>query len=236
MLKSLCRKLKYSNFKRLITFGLASISAIFLGIISGHPYLLENPRWLFSKPSNEIIIQSLPSTKEVDYRPLKFLLEAQQWEAADKETQKILRTLFQKINHLLPQRANDIQKLPCTDLLTIDRLWLKYSHERFGFSAQKWIVEADNRLESPDQIRQRCANQCPQEERRTILAARCEQKCESQRIKAQFERIPEKMGRDRTSAGTELPVGYYPSPIDGVLGHKSDVYRELAKRATQCEL
>ncbi|HLO51792.1 MAG TPA: GUN4 domain-containing protein [Kamptonema sp.] len=34
-----------------------------------------------------------------------------------------------------------IYKLPCTDLRTIDRLWLERSKGRFGFSVQKRIYE-----------------------------------------------------------------------------------------------
>ena len=36
-------------------------------------------------------------------------------------------------------RNKDVQKFPCTDLRTIDRLWVKYSNGRFGFSVQKRI-------------------------------------------------------------------------------------------------
>jgi hypothetical protein len=35
-----------------------------------------------------------------------------------------------------------IEKFPCTDLLTIDQLWVKYSNGRFGFSVQKRIWES----------------------------------------------------------------------------------------------
>lgn len=36
-------------------------------------------------------------------------------------------------------REVDINKFPCTDLLTIDNLWVKYSKGHFGFSVQKFI-------------------------------------------------------------------------------------------------
>jgi hypothetical protein len=35
-----------------------------------------------------------------------------------------------------------IEKFPCTDLGTIDQLWVKYSYGRFGFSVQKRIWES----------------------------------------------------------------------------------------------
>ncbi|MDJ1181533.1 GUN4 domain-containing protein [Roseofilum sp. BLCC_M91] len=35
-----------------------------------------------------------------------------------------------------------IDKFPCTDLRTIDRLWVKYSKGQFGFSVQKEIYQS----------------------------------------------------------------------------------------------
>jgi O-acetyl-ADP-ribose deacetylase (regulator of RNase III) len=36
-------------------------------------------------------------------------------------------------------REEDIENFPCSDLLTIDKLWVKYSEGRFGFSVQRDI-------------------------------------------------------------------------------------------------
>ena len=41
-------------------------------------------------------------------------------------------------NHRVSCQSADY--FPCTDLCTIDRLWLKYSNGRFGFSVQKRII------------------------------------------------------------------------------------------------
>lgn len=38
--------------------------------------------------------------------------------------------------------VEDIENFPCQDLRTIDRLWMKYSNGRFGFSVQKKIWQA----------------------------------------------------------------------------------------------
>jgi hypothetical protein len=38
--------------------------------------------------------------------------------------------------------TSDIEEFPCTDLRTIDTLWVKYSKGRFGFSVQKRIWES----------------------------------------------------------------------------------------------
>lgn len=39
-------------------------------------------------------------------------------------------------------RVEDIEKFPCSDLRTIDQLWIKYSDGKFGFSVQKKIYQS----------------------------------------------------------------------------------------------
>jgi GUN4-like len=238
MIEFLRRKFQTSKFRLMMAVGLIAIaSLIFLWLTSTNPYLLENPTWLFSKPSDETIIESLPSAKNVNYRPLRFLLQAKQWEDADKETQRSLaKTLSPIRSNLLILRAKEIQKIPCTDLLTVDRLWIKFSYGRFGFSVQKRIVENDNKLSSPAEIKKACLRKCPKEIFKTIEGIRCKRGCERQRIEAEFVRIPEKMGRGESAVGTQLPAGYYPSPIEVMFDRKADVYHELAKRANRCHV
>ncbi len=44
--------------------------------------------------------------------------------------------------------SNELLNFPCTDLRTIDRLWVKYSRGKFGFSVQKKIyVECGAKLD-----------------------------------------------------------------------------------------
>jgi GUN4-like len=244
MIESLRRKFQTSKFRLMMAIGLIAIaSLIFLWLTSTNPYLLENPTWLFSKPSDDTIIESLSSAKNVNYRPLRSLLQAKQWEDADKETQRSLaKTLSPIRSNLLILRAKEIQKIPCTDLLTVDLLWIKFSYGRFGFSVQKRIVENDNKLSSPAEIKKACLRKCPQEISRSIMGIRsidgirCKRGCESQRIEAEFVRIPEKMGRGESAVGTQLPAGYYPSPIEVIRDHKADAYHELAKRANRCHV
>lgn len=38
--------------------------------------------------------------------------------------------------------AQSVDNLPCKDLKTIDKLWVKYSRGRFGFSVQKQIYQS----------------------------------------------------------------------------------------------
>ena len=83
---------------------------------------------------------SLTSEVGIDYTKLHELLKQGQWEEADKETQLIMRgTINREIKDF---NTNDAQYFPETDLLTIDRLWLNYSHGRYGFSLQMVIWPA----------------------------------------------------------------------------------------------
>lgn len=78
------------------------------------------------------------SDKEVDYTQLRNLLAAGKWQKADRETATIILKLTGK-EKAGWVRVEDLEKLPCTDLRTIDALWLKYSQGRFGISVQKRI-------------------------------------------------------------------------------------------------
>lgn len=89
------------------------------------------------------------SEKDVDYRPLRNLLQQGAWNQADQTTAGILAQLIeQKKVHLHshegyydPDDDYDVYRIerkpiPCLDLLTMDRLWVTYSKGRFGFSVQ----------------------------------------------------------------------------------------------------
>jgi len=95
---------------------------------------------------------SLPDCS--NYTRLRDLLAEGKWREADQETGKMMlnvgnATVERKIqsgeykyatvdNHRVSCQSADY--FPCTDLCTIDRLWLKYSNGRFGFSVQKRII------------------------------------------------------------------------------------------------
>ncbi|MCT7985362.1 serine/threonine-protein kinase [Laspinema sp. A4] len=75
------------------------------------------------------------------YRPLAQLLAAGKWREADEETAKImLQVAGQEEGGWLDDE--DIENFPGEDLQAIDRLWLKYSNGRFGFSRQKCIYQS----------------------------------------------------------------------------------------------
>lgn len=87
---------------------------------------------------------NLASDVDADYTKLRDLLAAENYQAADLETRKVMvwvcRAVKQAESH--PQ---DSLPFPCKDLQTINRLWVYYSEGRFGFSVQKQIYLAVDR-------------------------------------------------------------------------------------------
>lgn len=80
----------------------------------------------------------LASEQGVDYTRLRNLLQAGKWKEADQETlARMCEVMGRHKEGWL--RVNDIQKIPCTDIHTIDQLWVQHSHGKFGFSVQKKI-------------------------------------------------------------------------------------------------
>jgi WD40 repeat protein/O-acetyl-ADP-ribose deacetylase (regulator of RNase III) len=99
-----------------------------------------------------VVRDRLGSESGFDSTQLRDLLAAEQWqEAAQETTALMLRISSREAEGWL--RQEDIENFPCTDLLTIDQLWVKYSDGRFGFSVQNqtWqniggTVEADYQI------------------------------------------------------------------------------------------
>jgi hypothetical protein len=86
----------------------------------------------------------LPSERGVDYTRLRDLLKAGKWKEADEETLAVmLKVANRETEDWLD--SDSIKKFPCTDLRTIDQLWVKYSNAHFGFSVQKRIWESVGR-------------------------------------------------------------------------------------------
>jgi ribosome-binding protein aMBF1 (putative translation factor) len=83
----------------------------------------------------------LSSDKNVDYTRLRDLLAEGKWKEADEETLAVMLKAAGREQegwlNIMP-----IVMFPCTDLRTIDRLWVKYSDGHFGFSVQKRIWES----------------------------------------------------------------------------------------------
>jgi GUN4-like/TIR domain len=94
-----------------------------------------------SAPAIALALDELKSDKAMDYAPLRDLLHAHHWEAADRETHRLFLLLVGRKEGSWITGAKELQMIPCTDLRTIDRLWSHYSDGRFGFSVQQQIWE-----------------------------------------------------------------------------------------------
>jgi hypothetical protein len=119
------------------------------------PKKVEKPK--VSSPASELLASKtveipeedddLSSEKGIDYAPLRDLLKAQDWYAADQETYRTMITAVGKEQGDWFTK-DELLNFPCTDLKTIDRLWVKYSQRHFGFSVQKKIyVECGGKLD-----------------------------------------------------------------------------------------
>jgi hypothetical protein len=90
------------------------------------------------KPSNEV---SLVSAKGVDYRKLRDLLKAKKWKEANRETNRVMLKVASRESEG-SLRLEDVENFSCTDLGTIDKLWVKYSNGKYGISVQKQIYQS----------------------------------------------------------------------------------------------
>lgn len=81
---------------------------------------------------------SLTSEKGIDYTRLQDLLRMDRWKEADKETYlRMLEVADRKDGDWV--LSEELLSFPAADLVTIDRLWKKYSNGQFGFSVQQEI-------------------------------------------------------------------------------------------------
>ena len=72
------------------------------------------------------------------YQQLETFLKNDQWKEADRETSRLmLQIVGKEADQWLS--VEDIQNFPCEDLRAIDKLWVDYSHGKFGFSVQKKV-------------------------------------------------------------------------------------------------
>ncbi|MFM6268341.1 MAG: GUN4 domain-containing protein, partial [Dolichospermum sp.] len=71
---------------------------------------------------------------------LRDLLKAGKWKEADEETRRVMLCVGEREREGW-LNVESIDNFPCADLRTIDKLWVKYSDGRFGFSVQKRIYQ-----------------------------------------------------------------------------------------------
>jgi hypothetical protein len=92
--------------------------------------------------------------ESASYDVLQTLLDSEEWEKADKETSRIILLKASKHNLFRATRGgvsiDKFQSFPCDDLLTLDRLWINNSKQKFGFSIQAAIWQVENQPLSSD--------------------------------------------------------------------------------------
>jgi len=77
-----------------------------------------------------------------DFSALEQMLVAGNLKAADAETWRLMCASL-NMPRASKLSENDIRRIPCNDFLNIDRLWLKHSGGKFGFSIKCDIYESE---------------------------------------------------------------------------------------------
>mmetsp|Transcript_56359 Transcript_56359/g.63026 ORF Transcript_56359/g.63026 Transcript_56359/m.63026 type:complete len:228 (-) Transcript_56359:64-747(-) len=87
---------------------------------------------------DETIPTNLPSDVGMDYIPLATMLATGQFEEADQFTRDALITISgAKESGRDFVYFTDVKRIPNTDFATIERLWIKFSKGKFGYTVQK---------------------------------------------------------------------------------------------------
>ncbi len=92
-------------------------------------------------PNLEKAMTALQSTVENSlYQQLEIFLKNGRWREADQETTGLMLLIAKRKDEGWLD-VESIEKFPCEELRTIDKLWVDYSKGKFGFSVQKkvWI-------------------------------------------------------------------------------------------------
>ncbi|MGM3309808.1 GUN4 domain-containing protein [Anabaena sp. WFMT] len=80
-------------------------------------------------------MSKIPFTPKPEYTKLRDLLAAKDWNKADDETAILMLKAIGKNRDSILLKE-DFDKFPYDDLRTIDKLWMYYSENRFGYSIQ----------------------------------------------------------------------------------------------------
>lgn len=81
------------------------------------------------------------SESGLDYSRLRDFLQAGEWEKANLETNVIIATLASQLKSDT-WSFSALKSVSCEDFKIIDRLWVRYSYGRFGFSVQYKIYKS----------------------------------------------------------------------------------------------
>ncbi|MBW4520265.1 MAG: GUN4 domain-containing protein [Scytolyngbya sp. HA4215-MV1] len=108
----------------------------------------ETPKRVDLSISEQVELAALKGTVQTcRCTQLEDFLKNQQWQAADQETYRLIITTVGKEDGQWFE-PEELLNFPCEELKAIDRLWVKYSNGRFGFSVQKQIyVECGAKLD-----------------------------------------------------------------------------------------
>jgi hypothetical protein len=117
-------------------YWLASGTIILIGLAGFQIYNKQFSKQYVIEPS--IPPQTIPYYR-IDYSRLENLLAEKKWKDADKETTTIMLKISRREKEGFLESDKDIDYFRCQDLDNIDRLWMKSSNGRFGFSVQNGI-------------------------------------------------------------------------------------------------
>jgi hypothetical protein len=95
--------------------------------------------------SNQPQSSSSKQSQDDKYTKLEKLLSDKNWKDADEETANCIQKIMRSDGKF---SISDFIAFPCLDLISIDDLWIKYSDEHFGFSAQAKIWNKCGKPES----------------------------------------------------------------------------------------
>ncbi|MEE6161422.1 MULTISPECIES: protein kinase domain-containing protein [Cylindrospermopsis] len=127
--------LRLLNSRIMVVIVVVSLSVVFLNMVEKFGASKSDLPLLRESPESSVIPESnVPR----NYLRLQELLAAGNWKEADKETEQLILTVVnrQREGFINPKV---IEQIPCSDLNTLNQLWLQYSDGKFGFSPQKEI-------------------------------------------------------------------------------------------------
>lgn len=145
-------ELKISCIKTALRHGKYGIKIIFKILKTERGELQYSAYDLLWKKANnkgkKRLLNYFPWSSEVgaDLSKLHDLLIAKKWKKADLETRRLMLAIAKAdrpFDRVLTQK--DIATFPATDLLNIDRLWIRYSSGKFGFTVVKQIFDRVDR-------------------------------------------------------------------------------------------
>ena len=88
---------------------------------------------------------NLPTERGIDYIPLATFLATGDFKSADQFTRD---TLIKLAGPEAVKRGfvywTDVKNIPATDLATIEKLWLRFSGGKFGYSVQKRVSDIEH--------------------------------------------------------------------------------------------